>query len=159
MSDWLTTERGKYSTTFALACEMERTRRGEKIYCRWYSSRYIVDNVFLLFFFFRARKNEVRGFYGSFSAPLFFLYRSVLWLWRGYICVHPHGRHTSRNRHGTMRMIRVVYEDYCYWLLPRLERSITKNRWQKIDDREIKIYVVSLSRNLSSITAHCRITS
>jgi len=50
-------KRGKYSPAFALACEMKRTRHGEKISCRWYSLRYIVDNVFYFLFIFFLRAN------------------------------------------------------------------------------------------------------
>lgn len=118
-------------------------------------------SLIMSFFFFlsRAKKTKYEGFTGR-SSRHCFSYIDRFYGSDGDIYAYtPHGRHTSRNRHGTIRMIRVVYEDYCYWLLPRLEWSIIKNRWQKIDDREIKIYVVSLSRNFSSITAHCRITS
>lgn len=137
--EWLATmKRGKYSSAFALACEMKRTRHGEKIYCRWYL-RYIVDNVFyflfILFYFFfftRELKNRVQEFYGKFFAPLFSSHRSMSKGFIGSIYIYAYTltwssyvTESSRyDTHDTCNTWRLLF------LIIAVAWSIT-DRWQR----------------------------
>lgn len=71
---------------------------------------------FISFFIFFCARIEEPSPRRAFRATFFFLHRSVLGLCREYIhvCVPPCGRRTSQNRYGTIRMMRVVHEDYCF---------------------------------------------
>lgn len=80
--------------------------------------RYFISFLFFIFFT-RELKNQVQGFYGEpLFASLFSLHRSVFRTLTGmYTCIcvtSPCGRRTSQNRYGTIRMMRVIHEDYCY---------------------------------------------